>query len=602
MRAQDQEPASTCRSQPRQAPTRATGPAPIPPHPAVPLPPQAILHLQRTIGNASVARLIRTERHQPHSRADDLGHGQPVQRSTVPGVLRSPGRPLDTPLREEMEARLGADFSDVRLHDDAAAKASAAELGARAYTSGNHVVIGDSGADQHTLAHELTHVVQQRQGPVAGTETADGLRISDPSDRFERAAEANAARALATPPPQSGHTDHPERPGEHRADNVVQRAPREGLRQLDHRPAPAAPQGKMLDELLTELKIHGDAYGRWIDDYHDSFDEIRRVLPGFQATSDEERTAYLELSTAYTMATTGVSDRKNSVQAIIDYLLDGGTAAPGLGGFGTLRVNDAELEGRPSFARDLQKALPLRPTQHRRHITAWHNIRGLLNRAYATEGDALITYLTRKLGAGVHEGMSNEADGFLARMPPAQLGNENRIPRDHAQVLMKAAYLMNSSAENLWAGGGAENSEINTVSIALQNGCREIVSTPTPEVLTAWRNRLSNSTASTPKARDAVDAVVKAIDRALQLMTNAPANRKIIAEQLKDDVTKHMIRNLEVDEPDAANQRTTTTQAVGVANKTFDLLFLSTTDQVTLAEATAAIDFLWTPRRPQHSA
>ncbi|MFI0943295.1 DUF4157 domain-containing protein [Streptomyces sp. NPDC021020] len=556
---------------------------------------QHLLALQTTTGNTAVVRMLQrqaTGRPAQHEGGGDSAAR--AQSSAVHDVLRSRGRPLDDATRTDMEARLSADFSDVRIHDDTAARASAADLGARAYTSGSHVVLGTGGTDPHTLAHELTHVIQQSQGPVAGTDNGTGLRVSDPSDRFERAAEANAARALATPPP-SGHTNHPERPGEHRADTVVQRAPREGLRQLGHRPAPAAPQGKMLDELLMELKNHGDAYGRWIDDYDDSFDEIRRVLPGFQAASDEERTAYLELSTAYTMATTGVSDRKNPVQAIIDYLLEGGTAAPGLGGFGTLRVNDAELEGRPSFARDLQKALPLKPTQHRRQITAWHNIRGLLNRAYATEGDALITYLTGKLGAGVHEGMSDEADGFLKRMPPAQLGNDNRIPRDHAQVLMKAAYLMNSSAENLWAGGGAENSEINTVSIALQNGCREIVSTPTPEVLTAWWNRLGNSAASTPKAKSAVAAVVRAIGTALQLMTDTPADRKIIAEQLKDNVTKHVIRYLEVDAPDAANQRTTTPQALDVANETFDLLFLSTTDQVTLAQATAAIDFLWTP-------
>ncbi|MFD0392119.1 DUF4157 domain-containing protein [Streptomyces nogalater] len=96
-----------------------------------------------------------------------------------------------------MEARLGADFSDVRIHSDAAARTSAAEVGARAYTSGSHVVIGEGGADRHTLAHELVHVIQQRQGPVAGTDNGAGLRVSDPADRFEREAEATARHALA---------------------------------------------------------------------------------------------------------------------------------------------------------------------------------------------------------------------------------------------------------------------------------------------------------------------------------------------------------------------------------------------------------------------
>ncbi|MFJ5683453.1 DUF4157 domain-containing protein [Streptomyces sp. NPDC093099] len=100
-----------------------------------------------------------------------------------------------------MEARLGADFSDVRIHTDTAAHRSAAELGARAYTSGSHVVVGPGGGDRHTLAHELTHVIQQRSGPVSSTPTSDGVSVSDPRDSFERAAEANARRVMAGPAP-----------------------------------------------------------------------------------------------------------------------------------------------------------------------------------------------------------------------------------------------------------------------------------------------------------------------------------------------------------------------------------------------------------------
>ncbi|MGN5376877.1 eCIS core domain-containing protein [Streptomyces lasalocidi] len=136
-----------------------------------------------------------------------------VQRSTVDDVLRTPGSPLDDATRTEMEARLGADFSDVRIHTGEAARASAAEVGARAYTSGSHVVIGEGGADRHTLAHELTHVIQQRRGPVAGTDNGSGLRVSDPSDRFEREAEANATRVLSGPVPGRATQGPAERTG-----------------------------------------------------------------------------------------------------------------------------------------------------------------------------------------------------------------------------------------------------------------------------------------------------------------------------------------------------------------------------------------------------
>jgi len=173
-----------------------------------PLTPATADILQRSIGNAAVARMIEQERHvhEPSCGHQDTAKGTeseaaPVQRSSVHDVLRSPGRPLDEPVRKEMELRLGGAFESVRIHDGASAARSASEIGARAYTSGDHVVLGRGGTDKHTLAHELTHVIQQRQGPVAGTDTGSGLRVSDPSDRFERAAEANATAALSRPLP-----------------------------------------------------------------------------------------------------------------------------------------------------------------------------------------------------------------------------------------------------------------------------------------------------------------------------------------------------------------------------------------------------------------
>ncbi|WP_435886096.1 eCIS core domain-containing protein [Streptomyces erythrochromogenes] len=167
--------------------------------------PVGLMGLQASAGNDAVVQMLRRAGHgrdqEQHRHTDGCGHqqsGQPaVQRSAVHDVLRAPGRPMDAATRSDMEARLGADFSDVRIHDNSAAKASAAEVGARAYTSGSHVVIGAGGGDKHTLAHELTHVIQQRQGPVAGTDNGSGLKVSDPSDRFEREAEANASRVMA---------------------------------------------------------------------------------------------------------------------------------------------------------------------------------------------------------------------------------------------------------------------------------------------------------------------------------------------------------------------------------------------------------------------
>ncbi|MGP4114443.1 eCIS core domain-containing protein [Streptomyces sp. 4N509B] len=179
---------------------------------------QRSLALQAAAGNAAVVQLLRQAGHPwaQHQHGPGCGHQATedvaVQRSTVHDVLRSPGRPLDTSTRVDMEARFGADFSDVRIHNDTAARASTTEIGAHAYTSGNHIVLGDGGNRPHVLAHELTHVIQQRRGPVAGSDNGAGLSISDPSDRFEREAEATATRVMQSPP--SGRASHAKGTGE----------------------------------------------------------------------------------------------------------------------------------------------------------------------------------------------------------------------------------------------------------------------------------------------------------------------------------------------------------------------------------------------------
>jgi hypothetical protein len=57
------------------------------------------------------------------------------------------------------------------------------------------------------LAHELTHVVQQRSGPVDGTPIGGGVSVSDPSDRFEREAASNAESVMSQPAPVQRHAE-----------------------------------------------------------------------------------------------------------------------------------------------------------------------------------------------------------------------------------------------------------------------------------------------------------------------------------------------------------------------------------------------------------
>ncbi|MCG7525314.1 DUF4157 domain-containing protein [Streptomyces sp. OfavH-34-F] len=183
--------------------------------------------LQRTVGNAALGPVIQRARSAAPEEAEGAEEAA-APRSPVHDVVGSGGgTPLDPETRVDMESRMGADFSDVRIHNDAAAHESAKGVGAHAYTVGNDVVFQRDAYDpsspqgRTTLAHELTHVIQQRSGPVEGTEAPGGIRVSDPSDRFEREAVANADRVLSDPAPATatpaGATASPAAPAVQRA-------------------------------------------------------------------------------------------------------------------------------------------------------------------------------------------------------------------------------------------------------------------------------------------------------------------------------------------------------------------------------------------------
>jgi hypothetical protein len=154
---------------------------------SVPGDPRGLLGLQRTAGNAAVAGMLEEER------------------SPVHDVISGSGQALDPDTRKDMEGRFGADFSDVRVHTGEHARQSAASVNAQAYTVGSNVVFQhydpSSDTGKHMLAHELTHVIQQRNGPVDGTEAGGGVRVSDPSDRFEREASATADHVMSAAAP-----------------------------------------------------------------------------------------------------------------------------------------------------------------------------------------------------------------------------------------------------------------------------------------------------------------------------------------------------------------------------------------------------------------
>jgi len=125
------------------------------------------------------------------------GDGRAADR--LGGARLGPGVALDHDLRDRLEAALGTDLSDVRLHVGLAAERLAADLEAEAFTLGEHVVLG-SGVDLESpeglgvLVHEATHVVQAREGRLdAGADTpARTAALEEEAHGRERAFVARA--------------------------------------------------------------------------------------------------------------------------------------------------------------------------------------------------------------------------------------------------------------------------------------------------------------------------------------------------------------------------------------------------------------------------
>jgi hypothetical protein len=141
------------------------------------------------------------------------GAVSPETQALLPN-LETGGAPLAPALRSFFEPRLGRGFEDVRVHDDAAATASAQALAALAYTRGRHIVFGAGQFEPHTargqrlLAHELTHVVQQGG---AGGERIQPSSISPTEDQLtEKEIPPLAVREEELPAiqrkPDPGHT------------------------------------------------------------------------------------------------------------------------------------------------------------------------------------------------------------------------------------------------------------------------------------------------------------------------------------------------------------------------------------------------------------
>jgi hypothetical protein len=120
-------------------------------------------------------------------------------------ALRGLGRgsPLAPTTRQRMERAFGQPFGDVRVHSDGAAARVTGQHGAEAMTVGRDIALAPgmyqpgTQAGDYLLAHELTHVVQQRgSAPTAQARSVHSVS-SEPAEVQAETAAARVIRGLS---------------------------------------------------------------------------------------------------------------------------------------------------------------------------------------------------------------------------------------------------------------------------------------------------------------------------------------------------------------------------------------------------------------------
>lgn len=134
----------------------------------------------------AAAASLRKETVHPLGAAKEASQSPPPP-SPATELFQGAGKPLAEGTRTFYEERFGHDFSAVRVHDDSESTALNRQFGSRAFAMGHHVAFAGEERSQiapgsSLLAHELAHVVQQRQSGVAQV-------MRQPTEEEERRAE-----------------------------------------------------------------------------------------------------------------------------------------------------------------------------------------------------------------------------------------------------------------------------------------------------------------------------------------------------------------------------------------------------------------------------
>jgi hypothetical protein len=134
-----------------------------------------------------------------------------AEKASGGSAAKAAGQKLPDGVRAKMEGALGADFSNVTVHEGP----EAGELGAHAFAQGNEVHFApgqydpESPKGQKVLGHELQHVVQQRHGRVADPQGFGGGGVAVNDDPgLEAEADVMGDKAAAGGHAHAHDSDH----------------------------------------------------------------------------------------------------------------------------------------------------------------------------------------------------------------------------------------------------------------------------------------------------------------------------------------------------------------------------------------------------------
>ncbi|HEY0193650.1 MAG TPA: DUF4157 domain-containing protein [Kofleriaceae bacterium] len=117
---------------------------------------------QPSAGKRSLVEQLATPAGKPAQPVGAAAGSDAAVHASAQDGIATPSSSL--PHADAIQRSFGShDISGIQAHAGPEAAASAGAMGAQAYATGNHVVLGGA-TDLHTVAHEAAHVVQQRAG------------------------------------------------------------------------------------------------------------------------------------------------------------------------------------------------------------------------------------------------------------------------------------------------------------------------------------------------------------------------------------------------------------------------------------------------------